>query len=124
MFNEVFNEDAKFMTIHRAKGKEFENVLVNIEPAKSDNVYTNSTRGVKSNMIPLNEILLNPIIFSEEEQPENEYVRIIYVGLSRAMNKLYICLNNSVNISQLEASLKKYMEKNNIEEPFYEIKEL
>ena len=83
IIDEIFVEDSNYMTIHRAKGKEFKSVLVNGEPfAKERNFAQIST------------VLGNPVILSdttnEEDLTLQEYTRLLYVGYSRAIDKLYI----------------------------------
>lgn len=81
--DEIFVGDGNYMTIHRAKGKEFESVLVNGEPFAKE-----------KNFAQVISVLNNPVIISDAENEEElaleEYTRLLYVGYSRAINKLYI----------------------------------
>lgn len=81
--DEIFIDDSNYMTIHRAKGKEFESVLVNGEPFAKEKDFAQVSK-----------VLNNPVIISdtkdENELTLEEYTRLLYVGYSRAINKLYV----------------------------------
>jgi len=115
MVNELFTEKSKTMTIHKAKGLEFENVLVDIEPFKKEKDSGISELGC----------ILDPKVFSDSDSAEKtEYARLVYVGLSRAINKLYLVVNvTDVDSAetQIRSALNAYMTAQNIIEPFFEI---
>ncbi len=97
MVGEIFIDDSKYMTIHRAKGKEFKSVLVNGEPfAKEKDIAW------------VSKVLNNPVIISDvnddNELTLEEYTRLLYVGYSRAINKLYIHMFGD---EKLEESIRK-----------------
>lgn len=64
----IADDKSSFKTIHKAKGDEFEDVLV-IVPGRKDNKHL--------------DFLLSPDMSNEEH-------RVYYVGLSRAKNQLYV----------------------------------
>jgi DNA helicase II / ATP-dependent DNA helicase PcrA len=99
---EVFVSDGnKYMTIHKAKGAEYDNVLVNIEPTRMDS----------KQCVPLN-VICNPMIFSnsynETDDKYEEFTRIVYVGASRAKNKLFIHLYGD---EQSERDIEQVLDK-------------
>ncbi|MGN7454174.1 UvrD-helicase domain-containing protein [Paenibacillus pasadenensis] len=111
--NEIFSRNSKFMTIHKAKGAEFDNVLINIEPA---------TRLDSQACTPLN-IICNPIIFKSSPDRDGnsyeEFTRIVYVAASRAKNKLYIHLNGDEQTANIiDHALGEYCIKNEKEKFF------
>ncbi len=114
MYEEVFTDESKYLTIHKTKGKEYDNVLVNMTPIKEETILNS-----------ILDVLENPIIFSDEINDNiTEFVRIAYVAFSRAKNKLYIHLHNTKDeIQSLLKILKKYCDDKKIEK-FYEIIDL
>ena len=101
-FNIAEDEQIRFLTIHRSKGLEEDNVvLINLE---------NSRSGFPS-LIQNNEILSKVItkdfIIHEEER------RLMYVALTRTKNKIHILVpkdNYSVFIKELIWKHKKFVE--------------
>jgi DNA helicase II / ATP-dependent DNA helicase PcrA len=93
IIDEIFIDDSNYMTIHRAKGKEFESVLVNGEPFAKEKEF-----------VQVSKVLNNPVIISdttnENEMTLEEYTRLLYVGYSRAINKLYIHMFEDGNLEQ------------------------
>lgn len=75
LFSEVFSKDAKYMTVHQAKGLEWDTVVVAAIPTKRDGTSL-------INMFNSPEIL--------GENNFDEFVRIYYVACSRARKSLYI----------------------------------
>lgn len=67
----IADDDGKFRTIHKAKGDEFESVLLLLQPKENYNEETELA------------FLLNPDMNDESH-------RVYYVALSRAMENLYI----------------------------------
>ena len=114
MFEEVFSEDSKYVTVHKTKGKEYDSVLVNLVPIKEERKLKNILN-----------VLENPNIFDKENDSAAEFVRIAYVAFSRAKNNLYIHLkNNIIEIQTLLKNLDRYCINNGIYEPFYEVIDL
>ncbi|MGD9566863.1 MAG: UvrD-helicase domain-containing protein [Sedimentibacter sp.] len=102
MAKEIFIKDSKYMTIHRAKGKEFKKVIVNGVPFKKE-----------SDIFNVNNEILDPQILSnttdENSTVREEFMRILYVGFSRAINKLYIHLYGDVTLQgAIDDVLKAY----------------
>jgi len=109
LFNEVFSEESKYMTVHQAKGREWDTVVACIEPSKFD--YINFAT-----------MFVDPQIIAETTQ--DEFTRMFYVACSRARKKLYIHLVNTHDeIQSFEEALSSYVKENNIEK-FYEFKGL
>lgn len=105
LFVDVFSEESKYMTVHQAKGREFEKVFVSVEPVRGD--------GVKSFL----DTFVNPDVIGPN--PQNEFARIVYVACSRAQNELYIHIPGG-NREHIKAILDNYSIENNLE-CFYEI---
>lgn len=115
MYEQVFTEDSKYLTIHKTKGKEYDSVLVNLVPVKKESAWGDILNALE-----------NPIIFHKDISDEvTEFVRLAYVAFSRARNDLYIHLkNNREEIKTLLHNLDNYCKLQNISEPFYEIIDL
>ncbi|MBU1143903.1 MAG: ATP-dependent helicase [Firmicutes bacterium] len=129
MILEVYSFDSKIMTIHKAKGLEFKKVIVGIEPFSKEDISK------KNGYIDKLAILKSPIVLSQEEDTNpqksniSEYTRIIYVGLSRAINDLTLYVRLNLNQkdafrTEFDNALKEYMRVNYINEPFYEFVEI
>lgn len=93
LFNEVFTDKSKYMTVHQAKGLEWENVLVAAIPGRNDH-------------ISLAEMYAAPQIIGSEAS--NEFVRIYYVACSRAIKNLYIHIPKGVSQIDIENYLKAF----------------
>lgn len=111
MVGEIFIDDSKYMTIHRAKGKEFKRVLVNGEPFKKEKDFAQVPR-----------VLNNPVIISgtndDTELMLEEYTRLLYVGYSRAIDKLYIHMFGDEKLEEsIRTALTAYYPDS---PPFYE----
>lgn len=96
LFTDVFSENSKYMTVHHAKGLEWDSVIVSIIPSKYD--ATN-----------LDCVFSNPQLM--QETPDNEFTRLYYVACSRAKEDLYIHVADERQVSILTTSMKKYMER-------------
>lgn len=119
MIKEVYSVDSKTMTIHKAKGLEFKKVIVGIEPFKNEK-YIN-----KLEILKLPKVLAHDNDDNPKKSEIAEYTRIIYVGISRAIDELslYIKIKSNEKDSfkqDFEKSLKTYMMSNGISIPFYE----
>lgn len=114
MFEEVFSEDSKYLTIHKTKGKEYDSVLVNLVPVNAEKRLGNILK-----------VLEDPRIFDKQNDDAAEFVRIAYVSFSRAKNNLYIHLKNTAEeIETMINNLNEYCKKNDIKETIYEIIDL
>lgn len=108
---ELFAETSKHMTIHKAKGKEFDSVLVNLEPF---------SRGDEKDFNPAS-IFITPQIINTNNPVYEEYVRIAYVGCSRAKNKLYIHLKgNETTAMSIKSALNSYYKDNPEKQDFFD----
>ena len=82
LFTEVFSPESKYMTVHQAKGLEWNKVIVALEP---------NPRKDRDNTTLL-QVYSDPQILTEI--PSEEFVRMYYVACSRAKQELYIHLPN------------------------------
>lgn len=97
LFTEVFSENSKYMTVHQAKGLEWDQVVVSVTPSRNDK-------------IKIRDLYLNPQLMNET--PGDELTRIYYVACSRARNDLYIHIQEDSLVSLIQASINSYIEKN------------
>lgn len=101
LFAEVFSENSKYMTVHQAKGLEWNKVIVSVTPNKFDK-------------IKIADIYCTPHLI--DETPADEFTRMYYVACSRAKEDLYIHISDVGSIVKIRASLDEYIRKsgNNI----------
>lgn len=104
LVNEVFLEDSKYMTTHQAKGREFEKVLVYMEPARPDGRVS----------------YLN-MLASPDTTSENEYDRIMYVAMSRAISELGIHVKTQADFNVVCNAIDRWCQRNNIGHKIYEV---
>lgn len=110
---ELFSENSKFMTVHKSKGREFDSVLVNLNPFSS---RSSTEKDFKSE-----EIFTSPKPIIENNATYEEYLRIAYVACSRAINKLYIHIHGDEFIAQkIEETLDAYYKSISNTYKFYE----
>lgn len=99
LVKEVFSENSKYMTIHRAKGTEHKVVIVNLEPFRDESKFFSPV-----------DILCNPEVLSNDAKYNEiykEFTRIAYVGFSRAIDKLYIHLiGDETTQTKIDTALK------------------
>lgn len=103
LVNEVFSDESRYMTVHQAKGREFEKVLVYLEPARPDG----NVSYIKS--------LTHPDTIS------SEYDRIMYVAMSRAISQLGIHIKTTDDFSIVTSSIDIWCHNNNINRKIYEV---
>lgn len=96
LFTEVFSENSRYMTVHQAKGREWEKVIVSLEP---------NSRRDRDNTT-LSSMFSNPQLLNEENA--DEFTRMYYVACSRAKIDLYIHLKKSSDVTTLKSSLDNY----------------
>lgn len=97
LFTEVFTSDSKYLTVHQAKGLEWEKVVVSVDPSRRNDKTT------------LTEMFANPHILNET--PEDEFTRIYYVACSRAIEHLYVHIPaEAITQEQLVVILNKCKE--------------
>lgn len=95
LFTEVFSENSKYMTVHQAKGLEWDKVIVSVTPGKNDK-------------ITIDKVYSNPTLL--EEDAASEFVRIYYVACSRAKDDLYIHIEAGCSQDLIDNSLTKFIE--------------
>lgn len=100
LFTEVFSENSRYMTVHQAKGREWEKVIVCLEPnSRSDRDATTLIE-----------------MFSElkllAEGNAQEFTRMYYVACSRAMEDLYIHIKDNATVNQLKIAIDNYNDVN------------
>ncbi len=101
LFNDIFTTNSKYMTVHQAKGMEWNRVIVSVNPTRNDGQN-------KSNDV-LNNMFCNPLI--KAENPEQEFTRIFYVACSRAIEDLYIHIQDPTHATVLVDSLNRFVKE-------------
>lgn len=86
LFSEVFSKNAKYMTVHQAKGLEWDTVVVAAMPTGRDNTS-------------LTDMFNSPSILGENSV--DEFVRIYYVACSRARKSLYIHIPDDQKLKRI-----------------------
>ena len=89
-------------------------VLVDLKPSAINN----------ENTISAIDVAINPLIYGDESSDKelSEFVRIFYVGISRAINELTVVLEgNEEQVNELETNLNQYANDEKITDKFYEI---
>ena len=99
LFTEVFSENSIYMTVHQAKGLEWDKVIISVIPNKFDK-------------IKLSALYSKPQLMNEN--PADEFTRMYDVACSRAKEDLYIHISDKCLIPELQASINAYIEKNRI----------
>jgi len=99
LFSEVFAPDSKYMTVHQAKGLEWDKVVVSVRPNIASN-RDNTT---------LEAMYKNPQLL--EEEPAQEFTRMYYVACSRAKEDLYIHLPTGFDPKIITAVIDSFMDK-------------
>ena len=103
LFKDVFSKDSKYMTVHQAKGLEWQKVFVSINTTKGDATSF-------ADMFKDSDIL--------SETSSAEFTRIFYVACSRAIEELYIAIDD-IDKPIIQQKLDKYIEEKNINK-FYD----
>ena len=98
LFTEVFSEDSVYMTVHQAKGREWDKVIVSLEPNRFDKTSINS-------------MFAKPSIL--QETPCDEFTRMYYVACSRAKKELFLHLKNLADVATLKTSMSSYNQNRN-----------
>lgn len=94
LFTEVFSKDSRYMTVHQAKGLEWDKVVVSVTPNKRFDKTT------------LDDMFSEPKVL--EESPESEFARMYYVACSRAKTELFIHIADPAMKSTIASALAKY----------------
>lgn len=84
------------MTVHQAKGLEWDKVIVSVTPNKFDKIN-------------IADLYSNPQLMNEN--PADEFTRMYYVACSRAKEDLYVHILDESLISKLQVSINAYIEK-------------
>jgi superfamily I DNA/RNA helicase len=96
LFNEVFSDNSVYMTVHQAKGLEWEKVIVSVTPNRYDEINIAS-------------LYSNPKLINET--PAEEFTRMYYVACSRAKEDLYIHISAGVSSVMIESIIKAFETK-------------
>lgn len=101
LFTEVFSENSKYMTVHQAKGLEWNKVIVSVIPNRFDK-------------ISITDLYSKPQLLNET--PADEFTRMYYVACSRAKEDLYIHISDKHLISKIQAAICTFIKEtgNNI----------
>ncbi len=97
LFTEVFSAGSRYMTVHQAKGLEWEKVVVSLTP---------NSRRDRDN-ITLNSMFQNPQVLVEDAA--QEFTRMYYVACSRAKEDLYIHLPDGFDRCTIETTLNNFI---------------
>ena len=96
LFTEVFSKNSKYMTVHQAKGLEWNKVIVSVNPGRNDS-------------ISISNLYAKPSLINESSA--DEFTRMYYVACSRAKEDLYIHLPEAKIISILKESINAFVGK-------------
>ncbi len=99
LFNEVFTENSKYLTVHQAKGLEWNRVIVAAMPSRNDK-------------IKISDLYASPQIIGDNVA--NEFVRIYYVACSRAINDLYLHIPDGCTRTEIATSLNEFIKKSGL----------
>ena len=96
LFTDVFSAESRYMTVHQAKGLEWDKVVVSLLPNPNRN-RDNTTLGA---------MFQNPQLLNEESS--QEFTRMYYVACSRAKEDLYIHLPSNFDHNVLEKAITNF----------------
>jgi DNA helicase-2/ATP-dependent DNA helicase PcrA len=96
LFKEVFSAQSRYMTVHQAKGLEWDKVVVSLIPNSRKN-RDNTT---------LAAMFQTPQLMNEESS--QEFTRMYYVACSRAKEDLYIHLPCDFDSSIIEGAISNF----------------
>lgn len=94
LFTEVFSENSKYMTVHQAKGLEWDKVIVSVSPNKYDE-------------IKISDVYAHPQLM--QETPSDEFTRMYYVACSRAKEDLYIHIKTGCSPNIIENAIASFV---------------
>ena len=103
LFNEVFSENSKYMTVHQAKGLEWKTVIVSVVPTRGDRTK-------------LSKMFSSPTILAENS--EDEFTRIFYVACSRAIEDLYVHIASDCAQQEIEQALTAFISETQLDFKF------
>lgn len=93
LFKQVFSDDSKYMTVHQAKGLEWDKVVVSVTPGKRDKIKISS-------------LYSSPRLTNESSA--DEFTRMYYVACSRAKEDLYIHIPSGCTESDIKSSIDAF----------------
>lgn len=96
LFTQVFSEDSKYMTVHQAKGLEWDKVVVSVTPNKFDKTKLAS-------------LYSSPCLI--RESPADEFTRMYYVACSRAKEDLYIHIPSECRSTEIQTAIDAFTKK-------------
>ena len=105
LFEQVFSDNSRYMTVHQAKGLEWDKVVVSVMPNSRDKIEIAS-------------LYSSPCL--TEETPADEFTRMYYVACSRAKEDLYIHIPSGCTKSEIESAIETFC-KNSEQSIAYEI---
>ena len=100
LFTEVFSENSKYMTVHQAKGLEWDKVIVSVTPNQFDK-------------IKLPDLYSHPQLI--DETPSDEFTRMYYVACSRAKEDLYIHIKTGCSPDIIEAAIASFVAQTKVQ---------
>lgn len=95
LFVEVFSDNSKYMTVHQAKGLEWDKVIVSLVPIRSD----------ETNLL---NVFSHPSLI--DETASDEFVRMYYVACSRAREDLYIYIPSGCDTEEIARNLDFFIQ--------------
>lgn len=93
LFKQIFSDDSKYMTVHQAKGLEWNKVVVSVMPGRRDKIKIFS-------------LYSSPCLTNES--PADEFTRMYYVACSRAKEDLYIHIPSECTESDIRSSIDAF----------------
>ena len=90
LFKQVFSDDSRYMTVHQAKGLEWDKVIVSVTPGSRDKIDIAS-------------LYSSPCL--NNENPADEFTRMYYVACSRAKEELYIHIPSGCTKLEIESAI-------------------
>ena len=99
LFTEVFSENSKYMTVHQAKGLEWDKIVVSLTPTCRDGIN-------------ISDVFSRPQLTAESNS--NEFVRMYYVACSRAKEDLYIHIPSGCTRDTIISNLNTYIQNTGI----------
>lgn len=93
LFKQVFSDDSRYMTVHQAKGLEWDKVVVGVMPGRRDKIEISS-------------LYSSPCLTNESSA--DEFTRMYYVACSRAKEDLYIHIPSGCTESDVKTSIDTF----------------
>lgn len=96
LFSEVFSENSKYMTVHQAKGLEWDKVIVSVTPNKFD-------------AVKIADLYAEPYLTGENAA--DEFTRMYYVACSRSKEDLYIHIPSGYSAAEIKHDIDSFKDK-------------